>query len=398
MTKTAGPSVKTQLLVIGAGPVGLTAALCAVRQGLSVEIIDQNWRGFGRGHATLLHPSSLVLLADAGLAERLLERGQGVDRLALYVAGARVATLKLPLPALAIRQTALEEVLLGALRTEGVAVKGAQQATGIQQSENRVYVPVTRREFDDDSSPAGGGEWHPVESWTVEAEFVIGADGYDSVVRRALGVDFIEFGRPQAFAIFEFKADEAAGREMKLAFPDELGSALTPLPEGRARWSFQVASELSTFADVWRLHSLLAERAPWYGSRPAAVDWGTVTDFERRLVRRFGKGRVWLAGDAAHVTYPFGGQSMNVGMQEAHELSERIADCVKGGKSPEALEQYDVGRQREWHKLLGSNGHVDVLPHAPKWLSSCAPSILPALPASGRDLDRLLGELGVTVG
>ncbi|HEY3235257.1 MAG TPA: NAD(P)/FAD-dependent oxidoreductase, partial [Polyangiaceae bacterium] len=279
-----------------------------------------------------------------------------------------------------------------------VAVKGAQQATGIQQSENRVYVPVTRREFDDDSSPAGGGEWHPVESWTVEAEFVIGADGYDSVVRRALGVDFIEFGRPQAFAIFEFKADEAAGREMKLAFPDELGSALTPLPEGRARWSFQVASELSTFADVWRLHSLLAERAPWYGSRPAAVDWGTVTDFERRLVRRFGKGRVWLAGDAAHVTYPFGGQSMNVGMQEAHELSERIADCLKGGKSPEALEQYDVGRQREWHKLLGSNGHVDVLPHAPKWLSSCAPSILPALPASGRDLDRLLGELGVTVG
>ncbi len=116
--------------------------------------------------------------------------------------------------------------------------------------------------------------------------------------------------------------------------------------------------------------------------------------FERRLARRFGRGRIWLAGDSAHVTSPLGNQSMNVGLFEAYDLTRRIADC--------GLERLALGaralwseREREWHKLLGVNVSFDLLPGAPSWLPSHARHLVPALPASGPDLVEVLRELGL---
>ncbi|HEV8247175.1 MAG TPA: NAD(P)/FAD-dependent oxidoreductase, partial [Polyangiaceae bacterium] len=334
---------------------------------------------------------------DVGVLKKLSRSSQPLNRIALYVAGERAAELELPSPALAVPQNALEEALLGALRAEGVALKAPYQATLIEEQGDRARVRVTRRELVTAGSPALAGEWEPVESLTIDAEFVIGADGYDSRVRGALGIETVELAHAEAFAIFEFKSGGEPKPELGLVFDDRLGSALTPLPDGRQRWAFQVTSELSEVSDLARLRTLLSARAPWYDLRTDAVDWGTLTHFERRLARRFGRGRVWLAGDAAHVTSPFGAQSMNVGLHEACELSERIADCKAGKKRSESLEQYGIERQREWHKLLGCNVHLDVLPHAAKWLPCHARQILPALPASGPDLDRLLEQLGLVV-
>jgi 2-polyprenyl-6-methoxyphenol hydroxylase-like FAD-dependent oxidoreductase len=124
------------------------------------------------------------------------------------------------------------------------------------------------------------------------------------------------------------------------------------------------------------------------------VDWGTVIQFERRLCRRFGKGRVWLAGDAAHVTSPFGAQSMNLGFSEAHELVERIIRNLRsGGSSP--IDEYGVERAREWHKLLGVNVSFELLPRAPSWVSAHIRRLVPALPASRNALTQLLEQLGV---
>jgi 2-polyprenyl-6-methoxyphenol hydroxylase-like FAD-dependent oxidoreductase len=117
--------------------------------------------------------------------------------------------------------------------------------------------------------------------------------------------------------------------------------------------------------------------------------------FERRLARSFGEGRVWLAGDAAHITNPFGGQSMNGGLAEAHELVSRIADCEGAGGALHTLEDYGVERRREWHKLLGVNVSFDVLPNVEPWLVSRARRLLPTLPVSGRDLDQRLEQIGL---
>ena len=127
------------------------------------------------------------------------------------------------------------------------------------------------------------------------------------------------------------------------------------------------------------------------------VDWSSVIHFERRLARRFGSGRVWLAGDAAHVTSPFGAQSVNIGLSEAQDCVQRIAACLRGHTLPAALGEYGTVREREWHKLLGVNAKFDLLPHAPAWLAARARQITPTLPASGGDLRSLLRQLGMTV-
>ena len=392
MTHTPKKSVK--LLVVGAGPVGLFGALCATRRGVEVMVLDQSWRGFARGYATILHPRSLRLLGEAGLTDELFRTGRRIDRVAVYVDGAHLATVELPSPALAIAQTTLEQVLLQALRGEGVKPQAPQQATTVEQDQDGVKVRVVRRELASRGSPFDYGDWHPVESFMVHTDFVLGADGYDSGVRAALGIETLTVGATESYAIFEFPGGSETD-QVHICFDDALASAMIPLAGGRTRWAFQLASELDKPADLEHLRSLLSRRAPWYVDGTSVIDWGTVMHFEKRLARTFGEGRVWLAGDAAHVTSPFGGQSMNGGLFEAHDFANRVADYAAGNQKIDMFEHYGRELRREWHKLLGVNVGFDLLPHAPPWLAKHARRIVPTLPASGRDLERALEQLGL---
>lgn len=392
---TRSQSEATQVLVVGAGPVGLFAGLCAVRRGLRVTLIDQSWRGQAPGHATLLHPGSLRLLDELGVAARLLEAGQKLDRVNVHIGGARVAELELASPALAVSQRVLEETLLRELRAANVELMAPVQATTVEQGGDLVHVRVVRRELApgaDVHSP----EWEPVSSLMLNADYVVGADGYESRIRTALGIGMIEVSPVESYAMFEFSAEPPSKAAIELAFRDDLGACIVPLGGGRVRAGFQLAGDLDQPPTVERLRGLAAERTPWLGA-PPAIDWGVVTHFERRLARAFGKKKVWLAGDSAHITAPFGAQSMNVGLAEAHTLVQRIADRLAGHRADDIFAQYEAQRQREWHKLLGVNVHLDLLPHAPPWLSSHARRLVASLPASGRDLEHLLRQLGLVI-
>jgi 2-polyprenyl-6-methoxyphenol hydroxylase-like FAD-dependent oxidoreductase len=390
------PERSTEVLVVGAGPVGLFAALCAARDGLDVMIVDQTWQGFARGYATILHPRSLGLLRQAGLGDELVRAGRLIHEVSLYVDKEHVCRLALDAPALAIAQSTFEETLLRALQGLGVRPHAPFQATTIEQDGSGVNVRLVRRELVRLGSPALYSDWEPVDSSVLRAKFVIGADGYDSRVRAALGIETVTVGSTETFSIFEFPSSSPAG-DIELCFENELASAMIPLPNERARWSFQLASGFDRVPDLERLRTLLAERAPWYQDGSPAIDWGSVMHFERRLARSFGQGRIWLAGDAAHVTNPFGGQSMNGGLFEAHELASRMAACSNAKHGLEDFEHYARGRRREWHKLLGVNVTFELLPNAATWLPLYARKILPALPASGRELDRSLADLGLRV-
>ena len=128
--------------------------------------------------------------------------------------------------------------------------------------------------------------------------------------------------------------------------------AVWPLPDGYCRWSFQLAdftapessrvkdriglqlgtSQFPVLAEE-NLHALLAERASWFGGRVDEIDWRIVVRFESRLAEGFGNGRLWLAGDAGHMTGPVGMQSMNVGLREANELARIIHEPAHGGRN-----------------------------------------------------------------
>jgi 2-polyprenyl-6-methoxyphenol hydroxylase-like FAD-dependent oxidoreductase len=395
MTKNARAVEHVQTLVVGGGPVGLFSALCSARQGLDVLLLDQFWRDYAPGHATLLHPSTLELLEEGGLADKLRAKGHTVERLALQIESDPVITVRLPSPALAVPQSALALVLLEALRKEDVDRRAPHQAASIEQSDGGVDVRVMRQELVTLGSPANYSEWEPVESYRVRADFVIGADGYDSRMRSALGIDMLDLGKTETFAMFEFPIASAVGAEARLYFNDDLVSAVLPLPGGRARGAFQIEVGLDAEPDVAHLRQLLATRAPECSGPIERVDWGTVIQFEQRLARHFGKGRVWLAGDAAHVTSPLGGHSMNVGLQEARDLVLQVAECVKKGGGDALMPSYEGQREGEWHDLLGLNVRCDCLPDAPPSLARYARRIVPALPVSGADLAEVLEQLGL---
>jgi 2-polyprenyl-6-methoxyphenol hydroxylase-like FAD-dependent oxidoreductase len=387
----------TKLLVVGAGPVGLFTALCALRRGLDVELIDQSWQGFSRGYATVLHPYSLELLAELGLSDRLLSAGRRLDSVTISIGRERVATLELPAPALAIPQTVLEEALLRTLREAGLELRSPYQATSVAQTAKGVRVGVIRRELVRLGSPAHYSEWEPVESLTKEADFVIGADGYDSSVRSAIGVEAVDLNGSESFAIFEFPAAVEPSPCIDLSFDDGLSSALLPLPGGRARASFRVVRGLDEIQDLPHLRQLMAIRKPEYQGVGDRIDWGTVTQFERRLVRRFGVGQVWLAGDAAHVTSPLGGQSMNAGLREGYEYVRWIAEARTRADARARLAAFGEAQLREWYRLLGVNVTFELLPNAAPWLPPHARHIVPALPATGLELDGLLRQLGLSI-
>jgi 2-polyprenyl-6-methoxyphenol hydroxylase-like FAD-dependent oxidoreductase len=390
------PSSRSQILVVGAGPVGLFSALSAARRGLQVTLLERNFRSTAPGHATLLHPSSLRLMSELGLSERLLASGRLVDRIDLFVDGRHAKSLELARPALTIAQSVFEEVLLKALRDEDVELRSPCEATALTQSSSSVEARVVRRELRTLGHPEDSDEWQTVEHSSIDADFVIGADGYESRVRENLGLESMDVGATETFMMFEGPRP-VLDSAMSVAFQHGLGSAAFPLHEQRGRWGFQLAADLSALPDLNRLRALLAERAPWREPEPTEIEWSTVTHFERRLTRGFGCGRVWLVGDSAHITSPFGGQSMNAGLSEAHDLVEQMAACLLEGKSPLALEQLAAVREREWQRLLGFNVTFDLAVSAPAWLREHARRIVPTLPASGPDLQRLLLQLGVSI-
>jgi 2-polyprenyl-6-methoxyphenol hydroxylase-like FAD-dependent oxidoreductase len=386
-----------KVLVVGAGPVGLFTALSAARRGLQVELIDQNWRGYTRGHATLLHPHSLRLLGELGLGDKVRRAGQVLNRFVISVDGARVATLELPEPALAVPQTALEDVLLEAVREAGVELKAPYQATSIAQTRDHVRIGVIRRELVRLGSPVQYSEWEPVESFSWQADFVIGADGYHSGVRAALGIEAVDLNGAETFAIFEFPSAVPPSSAIELSFEGDLGATLMSLPGGRVRAAFRTAHGFDEIQDLEHLRRFAGARLPGYQGVGDSIDWGLMTHFERRLVRRFGVGRVWLAGDAAHVTSPFGGQSMNAGLREGHEYVSRIASAADAAEAKESLGACGERQTREWYRLLGVNVSFELLPHAPPWLKAHARRIVPALPATMPELDGLLEQLGVAI-
>jgi 2-polyprenyl-6-methoxyphenol hydroxylase-like FAD-dependent oxidoreductase len=104
---------------------------------------------------------------------------------------------------------------------------------------------------------------------------------------------------------------------------------------------------------------------------------------------------VWLAGDAAHTTSPLGVQSMNRGISEAWQLTERIAGVIAGKHPPTTLESLGNAQRQDWLRTLTIGADFEFLPHAADWLSPHVQQVVSALPASGPDLEELLRQLGI---
>jgi 2-polyprenyl-6-methoxyphenol hydroxylase-like FAD-dependent oxidoreductase len=382
---------RTDVLVVGAGPVGMFTALCLAERGVHVRIVDQYARSTLHSYALALHPHSLRLLDERGLAAELIQVGQKLQDIAVHHSGGTATIDFAPLGGdhpyvLVVSQVLLEAALERRLGQAGVTVAWGHQALTFEAGPAGVTALVAAV-----SAERPGAD---LETGRIHATFLVGADGEDSMIRRVIGFPRDGLGDPIDLALMEFETPLAEPRRLHLVLGSATTDVLWPLGSERGRWGVDLAGHAEG-VDVTGVRERVRARAPWFGDAFGAVHWLTVVRFRRALARRFGRGPVWLVGDAARFGSPIGVQSMNVGLREAHDLARRIAAILREGRSPKLLDYYNEDRQREWKMLLGIKDRVGTLAGAAPWARAVAGRLVASLPASGHDLNVLLEQVGL---
>jgi 2-polyprenyl-6-methoxyphenol hydroxylase-like FAD-dependent oxidoreductase len=391
---------RTSVLVVGAGPVGLAAAVTLRERGVAVRIIDQQAGDDKRTYPVVIHPRTLRILDSLGVVAPLEWRGHAITNLAIYTERQRRAVLELPAAgrtspgAMTLPQDVLRQSLLHRLAELGVEVEWKTRVVAVEQTAGHVRSNLVRRERVENEKLGTRPDWFDVESATVDSDFVVAADGVRSTVREKLGIGFGAQGPRQIFAFYD-APDDRAGPEAHLVIHESQGNSVYPLQNDVSRFTFQLSVGMPQAPGLTQLRQLLSSRMPWYAMDARNFEWSGSAEFQPALAERFGEGRVWLAGDAAHSTGPLGGQSLNVGIHEACDLAYRVADQIgRAGVAPLGV-GYTGQRLIEWQVLFGLEPRTPSAPRARDWVKRNLGILLQALPAAGDDLDDLLDQLHV---
>lgn len=412
---------ETQVLIVGAGPVGMFMALCLAERGIRAKIIDKEERTAAHSYACALHSETLKLLDRLGLLTEVLALGRPIETVSFYEGLSRRAELKLSrldvdFPfVVALPQSALEDLLERHLNQKcGIRVDWSHRLSSLEPQRSEVVAVIDRLCESGKGYSVADLDWEVQRTLSTRAAFVVGADGYDSVVRQSLGLEWERVATPESFAVFEFESDGRFDNEVRIVLEDETTNVFWPLPNSRCRWSLQSTtnnigdeSHAKERTDVLivqpavdrqvrnDVQKLIQERAPWFEAKISELDWSTDVQFESRFAKQFGRGRCWLVGDAAHQTGPIGMQSMNVGLCEAEELAGLLARILQENTSLDVLQTYEKNRRNEWQQLLGVRGGLKPRDPVNPWVKEHSPKILPCVPASRSDLAHLVHQLGL---
>jgi 2-polyprenyl-6-methoxyphenol hydroxylase-like FAD-dependent oxidoreductase len=411
-----------KVVVVGAGPVGLATAYTLDQRNIPVEVIERDDRPGTHSYALALHPSTLAQLRQWGMSGKLEQSSLAVNTLSFCDRKGPQFELDLrqvegyEAGLLVVGQDHLEEALIGPLEKSGINVHWNHRLSGLVQDESGVDLELERLSEGMQGYAMGRLEWQVDAELKRRAEYVIGADGHFSMVRRRMNIEFPKVGPTQSFAVFEFKTDFPHGNKAHVVFGEEGTNILWPLPGGYCRWGFeidetaaeqysrdkdrlfmQVGSQGFSSLEGNMLQSLIEERAPWFSGSIDRFRWRMIVRFEKRLADTFGKGRVWLAGDAGHMAAPIGMQSMNVGIHEGHSLANRIADLIEGKGDAQSLQDYASERQEEWSALMGLNTRLSPMGSANPFMAQYADRILGCIPGSRDSLPTFAKLLEMTL-
>ncbi|MER5640495.1 FAD-dependent monooxygenase [Kitasatospora sp. NPDC002227] len=343
-------TTSTAVLIAGAGPTGLTLACSLARQGIPVRVVDQASEPHRHSRGKGLNPRSLEVLADFGLAERLLAVGRTHLPFRKYFDGAFVSesdpvagsgpTPEVPFDSpLTLPQWRVEGALRELLGSYGVEVEHGRELTGFEQSFEQGF----EQSEEGVRAVLADGE-------QIEAAYLVGCDGARGAVRKGLGVAFVGSHDPSVSMVCgDVEVEGLDPKVWHQWFTAEGGVLLCPF-EGSPLWQFQAppergpgGAELPASEESFRrLFATYAGEQP--GVRLGRVGWLSTWRCNVRLAERLQVGRVLLAGDAAHVQPIAGGLGMNTGIQEAFNLGWKLGYVLSGRAGPGLVDSYQEER------------------------------------------------------
>ncbi|NKQ57856.1 3-(3-hydroxyphenyl)propionate hydroxylase [Amycolatopsis sp. K13G38] len=328
-----------RVLIGGAGPTGLTLGIDLARRGVDVRVVDKATEYFAGSRGDGLQPRTLEVFDDLGVLDAVLAAGAPPAPVHVYLDGKfamerrisepREASPDVPYPnPHMLGQSQTEGILRDRLAEFGVRVEPASGLTGFTQDADGVTATLATGEV-------------------VRADYLVGADGGASFVRKTLGIEF-EGTTDESIrmCLGDVAAELDAGHAYRFAKETDpmTGVVLSPLP-GTDLFQFALPrSDAEPSLDSLR-DALAAVGAD---VRLTRLAWSTIWRPNVRLAKRFRDGRVFLAGDAAHVHPPTGGQGLNTGVQDAYNLGWKLADG-----SPELLDSYETERRGVAAAVLG---------------------------------------------
>jgi 2-polyprenyl-6-methoxyphenol hydroxylase-like FAD-dependent oxidoreductase len=353
----------TDVLIAGAGPIGLTAAIELVRRGIDCRIVDPLLEPPQYAKAVGVQPRTLEVFEGMGVLRRILDAATQMHGQIVYVNGEKTAQLDMTLPDdipfgfIAIPQYATERILREELAMRGVRVERGVRLTGFTQDDDGVTATLATDK----------GEQ------SMRAGYLVGADGAHSIVRKTLGLSFEGAAFEEQYMLGDVEVDWAMPRgyavramQQSDGKTDDLLVCI-PLP-GRCRYrmSMLVPDELSAAPTTGVAHGFEGDRKPELHHIQAVLDrlspepttarnlrWSSVFRISHRIVDAYGRGRVFVAGDAAHIHPPTGAQGMNTGIQDAHNLAWKLALAIDRHAAAGLLDSYDAERRPVGEEVVG---------------------------------------------
>nr|WP_294528112.1 FAD-dependent monooxygenase [uncultured Rhodopila sp.] len=328
---------ETDVLIVGAGPAGLAAAVTLAGHGVPFVLIDRLTSPETASRAAAVHARTLEVLEKLGVAETMVKAGWRVP--AVVLRDRDTPLLRIDFSGIGSRyrfiltlpQNETEAILTARLAALGGRIERGQEAVAVTPQDGAVSVTVR------DAAGAEGA---------VRARYVIGADGYHSLVREASGIGFAPGTYAQTFVLADVHMDwPLSPNEMQGLLAREGIALVVPFSAQRFRIVATVAHAPDT-PGMEDVQTILDQRGPL--SAPARVRdmvWSSRFRIHHGIAARYRAGRAFLAGDAAHVHSPAGGQGMNIGIQDAVALGDRLAE-VLAGRQPDAwLDGYEKNRR-----------------------------------------------------
>jgi 2-polyprenyl-6-methoxyphenol hydroxylase-like FAD-dependent oxidoreductase len=373
----------TDVLIIGAGPSGLTLAASLVKKGIGTTVVDRQAAGANTSRAAVVNARTLEVLEDLDVARRLVKEGIHAPRFSIRDRSRTLIPIdfsKLPTGypySLMVPQSTTEKLLLDRLVELGGSVLRPKALTAITQDADGMTAT-----FDDGD--------------VIRARYAVGADGLHSTVREQAGIGFEGGVYQESFALADVRLRGEAPVDEVILFWAKAGlTVVAPLPGDIHRIVAPVADAPEEPSAAF-IQQILDDRGSGAGRMVVTdVIWGSRFRIHHRVADTYRAGRLLLSGDAAHVHSPAGGQGMNLGIQDGIALADALAR-VLAGEPDSVLDDYSEARRPIAQQVVEMTDRLTrlaTLPRAARPIRNAAIGMAGRIPAVQRALAMRLSGL-----